>query len=56
VAAHGEEQAFAQMGSGMPLGRFASADEIARQINFLLSDEAATITGATLTSDSGYLL
>lgn len=39
-----------------PLGRFASADEIAAQILFLLSDEAATITGATLTSDGGYLL
>lgn len=41
---------------GTPLGRFAHADEIARQILFLLSDEAATITGATLTSDGGYLL
>jgi 2-keto-3-deoxy-L-fuconate dehydrogenase len=30
--------------------------EIARQIAFLLSDDAATITGATLTSDGGYLL
>lgn len=41
---------------GTPLGRFARADEIAAQILLLLSDDAATITGATLTSDGGYLL
>lgn len=39
-----------------PLGRFAAADEIARQIAFLLSDDAATITGTLLTSDGGYSL
>ena len=39
-----------------PLGRYATADEIARQIAFLLSDDAATITGAVLTSDGGYSL
>jgi 2-keto-3-deoxy-L-fuconate dehydrogenase len=52
-----EEAAFAALaGAATPLGRFASADEIAAQILFLLSDSAATITGATLTSDGGYLL
>lgn len=39
-----------------PLGRYASADEIAAQILFLLSDAAATITGSVLTSDGGYSL
>jgi len=39
-----------------PLGRFATADEIARQIAFLLSDRASTITGALLASDGGYSL
>lgn len=39
-----------------PLGRYASADEIAAQIAFLLSDAAATITGAVLVSDGGYSL
>jgi 2-keto-3-deoxy-L-fuconate dehydrogenase len=39
-----------------PLGRYASADEIAGQIAFLLSDDAATMTGAVLTSDGGYSL
>lgn len=39
-----------------PLGRYASAAEIAAQIGFLLSDAAATITGQVLTSDGGYSL
>jgi NAD(P)-dependent dehydrogenase (short-subunit alcohol dehydrogenase family) len=39
-----------------PLGRYATAEEIAAQIAFLLSDDAATITGAVLTSDGGYSL
>jgi NAD(P)-dependent dehydrogenase (short-subunit alcohol dehydrogenase family) len=43
-------------GMATPLGRFATSDEIAAQIAFLLSDEAATITGAVLVSDGGYSL
>jgi NAD(P)-dependent dehydrogenase (short-subunit alcohol dehydrogenase family) len=39
-----------------PLGRYATSDEIAAQIAFLLSDDAATITGAVLVSDGGYSL
>lgn len=39
-----------------PLGRYASADEIAAQIAFLLSEDAATMTGTVLTSDGGYSL
>ena len=39
-----------------PLGRYASAEEIAAQIGFLLSDAAATITGIVLVSDGGYTL
>jgi NAD(P)-dependent dehydrogenase (short-subunit alcohol dehydrogenase family) len=38
------------------LGRYATADEIAAQIGFLLSDAAATITGTVLVSDGGYTL
>lgn len=37
-----------------PLARYASAEEIAGQIGFLLSDMAANITGAALVSDGGY--
>ncbi|WP_333781555.1 SDR family NAD(P)-dependent oxidoreductase [Aurantiacibacter sp. MUD61] len=39
-----------------PLGRFATADEIAGQIMFLLSDTAGTITGSTLVTDGGFRL
>jgi 2-keto-3-deoxy-L-fuconate dehydrogenase len=58
VSALGSEAAvYAEIAAaGTPLGRFATADEIAAQICFLLSPAAATITGATLSSDGGYLL
>ena len=39
-----------------PLGKYASAQEIAGQIAFLLSDDAASMTGATVTVDGGYSL
>ena len=53
----GESVAFAEMASiATPLGRYSTAEEVAGQIAFLLSDEAATITGTVLTSDGGYTL
>jgi 2-keto-3-deoxy-L-fuconate dehydrogenase len=59
VAQHGGDRdaalaAMAKMAT--PLGRYATAEEIAEQIGFLLSDTAATITGAVLVSDGGYTL
>lgn len=39
---------------GNPIGRFATADEIAGQIAFLLSPMAATINGTVLVSDGGF--
>ena len=59
VAQHGGDRdaalaAMAKMAT--PLGRYATSDEIAGQIAFLLSDDAATITGAVLVSDGGYSL
>lgn len=39
-----------------PLGRVATAEEMAGQIGFLLSDEAWNITGTVLVSDGGYSL
>jgi NAD(P)-dependent dehydrogenase (short-subunit alcohol dehydrogenase family) len=38
----------------MPLGRWATEDEIAAPIVFLLSDDASMITGVTLPIDGGY--
>lgn len=53
----GRDAAFAELAAmATPLGRYATSDEIAEQIAFLLSDAAATITGAVLTSDGGYTL
>lgn len=58
VAEHGDRAAamsdMARMAT--PLGRYATADEIAAQIGFLLSPLAATITGTVLVSDGGYSL
>ena len=58
VAAHGgEEGAYrAIAGIGTPLGRFAKPAEIAAQIAFLLSDDAAFTTGTCLVTDGGYSL
>lgn len=51
------EAAIAAMGKmATPLGRYASAGEVAGQIGFLLSDMAANITGTVLVSDGGYSL
>ncbi len=41
------------MRSMTPLGRYGTADEIASAIAFLVSDEAAFITGAELKVDGG---
>lgn len=38
----------------MPLGRWATEDEIAAPISFLLSDDASMITGVSLPVDGGY--
>jgi NAD(P)-dependent dehydrogenase (short-subunit alcohol dehydrogenase family) len=37
-----------------PTGRVASPDEVAAFVAFLLSDESAFITGATLAIDGGF--
>ncbi|TKD53277.1 SDR family NAD(P)-dependent oxidoreductase [Sphingomonas baiyangensis] len=57
AAAIGRDAAFAELAAlATPLGRYATADEVARQIAFLLGDEAALVTGSVLVSDGGYLL
>jgi NAD(P)-dependent dehydrogenase (short-subunit alcohol dehydrogenase family) len=38
----------------MPLGRWATEDEVAAPICFLLSDDASMVTGVCLPVDGGY--
>lgn len=38
----------------MPLGRWATVDDIAKPIRFLLSEEASMITGVSLPIDGGF--
>jgi len=54
VVEQGREAALRAMASATPSGRFASAEEIAQTIGFLLSDAADNITGAVLSSDGGF--
>ncbi|MGK2909469.1 MAG: SDR family NAD(P)-dependent oxidoreductase [Sphingobium sp.] len=52
----GTEAALDAMGEATPLGRFATAQEIAAQIAFLLSEDAVMTTGSVLVCDGGYRL
>jgi NAD(P)-dependent dehydrogenase (short-subunit alcohol dehydrogenase family) len=53
----GTDGALAQLAAETtPLGSFATAEDMAGQIGFLLSDAAANITGTVLVSDGGYSL
>lgn len=57
VAQTGSERAaFDALAARTPLGRYASAEETAGLIAFLLSGEAAQITGANLIADAGMTL
>jgi len=57
VAQTGSQRAaFDALASRTPLGRYASADEVAGLIAFLMSDEAAQVTGANLIADAGMTL
>jgi 3-oxoacyl-[acyl-carrier protein] reductase len=46
----------AQLASGIPMGRFADASEMAAAVAFLASDEASYITGIVLPVDGGLSL
>ena len=47
------EERRAEILAGIPLGRYASADEVAKVVHWLASDEAAYITGAVIPVDGG---
>lgn len=50
------EAAYKALSTATPLGRFASAEEIAEAAWYLTSDAASFMTGAVLTLDGGYTL
>ncbi|HSF12038.1 MAG TPA: SDR family oxidoreductase [Erythrobacter sp.] len=56
VAAIGREATMKNMAKTTPLGRFATADEMADSILYLLSDAACNITGHVMVSDGGFTL
>ncbi len=56
VARIGREATIARMAKTTPLGRFASSEEMADGILYLLSDAASNITGQVLVSDGGFTL
>ena len=47
------EERRAEILAGIPLARYASADEVARVVRWVASDEAAYITGAVIPVDGG---
>jgi len=56
AAAAGSPFSSASIAANIPLGRLGAADEIANAVIFLCSNDAAFITGASLTVDGGFLL
>ncbi|MDP5103377.1 MAG: SDR family oxidoreductase, partial [Erythrobacter sp.] len=56
VAAIGREATLKAMAKTTPLRRFATSEEMAETILYLLSDAAANITGHVMVSDGGYTL
>ncbi|MBI1403577.1 MAG: SDR family oxidoreductase [Porphyrobacter sp.] len=56
VASIGREATLKAMARTTPSGRFATAEEMAGTILYLLSDAAANITGHVMVSDGGYTL
>lgn len=56
VAAIGREATLKAMAKTTPLGRFATSEEMADSILYLLSNAASNITGHVMVSDGGFTL
>jgi NAD(P)-dependent dehydrogenase (short-subunit alcohol dehydrogenase family) len=56
VAAIGREATIKAMAKTTPLGRFATSEEMADSILYLLSDAASNISGHVMVSDGGFTL
>ncbi len=56
VAAQGREATLKAMAGTTPSGRFASSEEIADNILYMLSDAGANLTGHVMISDGGFTL
>lgn len=56
VAAIGREATLKNMASTTPLGRFATPEEMAETILYLLCDASSNITGHVMVSDGGFTL
>jgi NAD(P)-dependent dehydrogenase (short-subunit alcohol dehydrogenase family) len=52
----GREATLKNMAKTTPLGRFATSDEMASNILYLLSDATANVTGHVMVSDGGFTL
>lgn len=56
VEKHGRDATIKNMAKSTPLNRFATSDEIADQILYMLGDSGANITGHVLVTDGGFIL
>jgi NAD(P)-dependent dehydrogenase (short-subunit alcohol dehydrogenase family) len=52
----GEERFYTEMAAKIPQGRLGTAEDVARGILFLASDDSSYITGIELSIDGGYLI
>lgn len=56
VTAQGRETTLKRMAGTTPLGRFATSEEIAGNILYMLSDAGSNLTGHVMVSDGGFTL
>ena len=52
-ATYGSEEARAEIGASLPLGRMASGEDVARAVLYLVSEASEYVSGAWLNVDGG---